>query len=139
MFLQGWIWKCQDANFCEGPNLYNGDKEEEVDYQWTILIGNVGHICHRCYHSKDCQWHENWGWGLRFHNFEALQKLPLRIHDRMVESEKVEIQLLNISCCEEMVVCNSHQINGEDVGSLDFYFLGLFFEKKSFCGEKSNI
>ena len=54
----------------------------------------------------------------------------------MVESEKVEIQLLNISCCEEMVVCNSHHINGEDVGSLDFYFLGLFFEKKKFLWRK---
>ena len=115
--------------FVKVQNLYNGDKEEEVDYQWTILIGNLGHICHRCYHSKDRQWHEKGGWGLRFHNFEALQKLPLRIHDRMVESEKVEIQLLNISCCEEMVVCNSHQINGEDVGSLDLYFLGLFFDE----------
>ena len=29
-----------------------------------------------------------------------------------------------------MVVCNSHHINGEDVGSLDLYFLGLFFDKK---------
>ena len=54
----------------------------------------------------------------------------MRIHDRMVESEKVEIQLLDVSCCEKMAVCNSHQINGEDVGSLDLYFLGLFFDKK---------
>ena len=115
--------------FVKVQNLYNGDKEEEVDYQWTILIGNLGHICHRCYHSKDRQWHEKGGWGLSFYNFEALQKLPLCIHDRVVESEKVEIQLLNISCCEEMVVCNSHQINGEDVGSLDLYFLGLFFDE----------
>ena len=37
-----------------------------------------------------------------------------------------------------MVVCNSHQINGEDVGSLDLYFLGLFLMKFN-CGEKSDI
>ena len=124
--------------FVKVQNLYNGDKEEEVDNQWTILIGNLGHICHRCYHSKDRQWHEKGGWGLRFHNFEALQKPPLRNHDRMVESEKVEIQLLKMCSCEEMIVCNSHQINSEDIRvwtciSWDYFLM------KFFCGEKSNI